>query len=261
MIDFHFKTYGDTQNQPLLMLHGFMGDSSDWEPLANRLQENFYCVTLDLPGHGETKSDNESDYTIEKTSESIVEFLKDQKIENPYLLGYSMGGRMAFYLLTNYPKTFRKAVIESSSPGLKTEQEKKERVQKDLLLSKRMQMHPMEQFLQDWYNLDLFSSIDKKSDTFLKMIALKSKNNIKQLTLSLKHSGTGVMPSLWNSLDEIKADVLLITGSLDKKYSAIAQKICMKHPKFSHEIIDDVSHNVHFEKEDLFYNTIENYLK
>lgn len=261
MTDFHFKMYGDTQNQPLLMLHGFMGDSSDWDSLAHRLQEKYYCIALDLPGHGGTQSDNESDYSIEKISESIVEFLKYQSIENPYLLGYSMGGRVVFYLLTHYPKTFRKAVIESSSPGLKTEQEKKERVQKDLLLSKRMQMQPMEQFLQDWYNLDLFSSIDKKSDTFLKMIARKSKNNVNQLALSLKHSGTGVMLSLWNFLHAIKTDVLLITGSLDKKYSAIAEEICTEHTNFSHEIIDDVSHNVHFEKEDLFYNTVERYLK
>ncbi len=261
MTDFYFETYGDKQNQPLLMLHGFMGDSSDWETLANRLQEKYYCIALDLPGHGQTKTDNDSDYTIEKISESIVEFLKNQNIETPYLLGYSMGGRVVFYLLTHYPKIFKKVIIESSSPGLKTEQEKKERVQKDLLLSKRMQMQPIKQFLLDWYNLDLFSSIDKKSDAFLKMIDRKSKNNINQLALSLKYSGTGVMPLLWNSLDEIKTDVLLITGSLDKKYTAIAQEICTEHTKFSHEIIDDVSHNVHFEKEDLFYNTIENYLK
>ncbi len=261
MIDFNYKTYGDKQNQSLLMLHGFMGDLSDWDSLSNKLQDNYYCIALDLPGHGQTKSDNETDYTIEKTSESIVEFLNNQNIENSYLLGYSMGGRVAFYLLTHYPEIFQKAIIESSSPGLKTEQEKKERVQKDLLLSKRMQMQPIELFLLDWYNLQLFSSIDKSTDAFKSMISRKSKNNIEQLSISLKQCGTGVMPSLWNLLSDIQAEVLLITGNLDKKYTNIAQKICSEQTKFLHEIIDGASHNVHFEKEDLFCKTINNYLK
>lgn len=261
MIDFNFKTFGDKKNQPLLLLHGFMGELSDWESLAEKLQKSYYCIAVDLPGHGLTKSDDETNYTIEKTSESIIQFLKDQEIDKPHLLGYSMGGRVAFHLLTTYPKIFSKAILESSSPGLKTEQEKKERVQKDMLLAKRMQMQPIEQFLNDWYNLELFSSIDKNSDVFKKMIARKSKNSIAELALSLKYMGTGVMPSLWNSLAGIQSDVLLITGSLDKKYSSIAEEICSENSKFSHEVIDGASHNVHFEKEDMYYNRIEKFLK
>ncbi len=261
MIHFHFKTYGDKTKQPLLMLHGFMGESSDFDSLAEKLQENFFCIALDLPGHGETRCDEDDDYTIEKTSEAINKFLMSEKIKSPHLYGYSMGGRVVFYLLTHYSESFSKSIVESSSPGLKTESEKIERQQKDLLLSKRMTMQPMVEFLEDWYNLELFSSIDKTSDAFQNMIVQKSKNNISKLALSLKHLGTGAMPSLWDSLDKIQTDVLLITGSLDKKYKSIAHEISDKHENFSYEIIDDASHNVHFEQEEQIYKIVINYLK
>ncbi len=261
MIDFSYKTYGDKNSQPLIMLHGFMGESSDFDSLANRLQENYYCIAIDLPGHGQTIVDSETDYIIEKTSEALIQFLDEKKINNSHLLGYSMGGRVAYYLLTHYPNVFHKAIIESSSPGLKTEQEKIERVQKDLFLSKRMRMEPIAQFLDDWYSLDLFSSIDKNSEAYNKMIERKTKNNIDNLALSLKYNGTGAMPSMWNMLAEITAEVLLITGALDKKYTSIAKEISSEHENISHEIIDATTHNVHFENEEQYYKTVENYLK
>lgn len=261
MIDFSYKTYGDKSNRPLVMLHGFMGEISDFDSLAKRLQEKYFCIAIDLPGHGQTKSNSEIDYTIEKTSEAIMHFLEKNNIVNPNLLGYSMGGRVVFYLLTHYLNMFHKAIIESSSPGLKTEQDKIERIQKDLLLSKRMRMEPIEQFLDDWYALDLFASIDKNSDAYKKMILRKKKNNIDRLALSLKYSGTGAMPSMWNTLDEVTVDVLLITGSLDKKYTAIGEEISSQYDNFSLEVIDGVSHNIHFENEDKFYNSVNNYLK
>ena len=260
MIEFKYKTYGDKNTKPLLLLHGFMGESADYDSLASKLQNTFYCIVIDLPGHGQTKSSDDADYTIEKTSDAVIGLLQKLQINKPHLYGYSMGGRIAFYLLTHYPNVFDKSIIESSSPGLKTEDEKKERKQKDLLLVKRMRMQSLKLFLQDWYNLELFSTIDKQSESFQTMLTQKSKNNIAKLALSLQYAGTGVMPSLWDMLESIQTDVLLITGAFDNKYKNIAQEITTKHSNFTHQIIDDASHNVHFEYEDKCCEKIRDFM-
>ena len=106
MIEFNYKTFGNPKNNPLILLHGFMGDASDFDKIADKLQDQFYCIALDLPGHGKTVSSDHSEYSIEKTSESIIQFLNSQNIKQANLLGYSMGGRIAYYLLTKYLNTF-----------------------------------------------------------------------------------------------------------------------------------------------------------
>ena len=260
MIRFHYKTYGSPEKKPLLLLHGFMGDSSDFDTLANKLTANFYCIALDLPGHGKTECDDFEDFKIENTTSAIVALLQELKIEKTHLLGYSMGGRIGFYLLIHYHQYLLKTVLESTSPGLKTEDEKEQRIQKDMMLARRMHMQPFDQFLEDWYNMELFASIDKTTEKFKQMLQKKLNNNIEQLALSLKYAGTGIMPSLWDKVATIKSDILLITGSLDTKYCQIAKEIRETHNKISHEIIDDASHNVHFEQEEKFYKTVLNFL-
>ena len=69
------------------------------------------------------------------------------------------------------------------------------------------------------------------------------------------------MTSLYASLGKIQSDVLLITGSLDKKYCTIAQEVSDLNTNISHLIIDEVSHNVHFGNEDMFCETVNKYLK
>ena len=38
----------------LVFLHGFLGSSTDWNETVSLLQDDFYCVTIDLPGHGDS---------------------------------------------------------------------------------------------------------------------------------------------------------------------------------------------------------------
>ena len=260
MIKFNYKTFGNIENQPILFLHGFMGDSNDWDSFAEKFSTKFYCIALDLCGHGNTECDEFQDYTFEKTSQAIISLLDELKIQKTHVIGYSMGGRFGFYLITHYQKYFSKAILESASPGLKSKEEKIEREQKDMMLARRMHMQPFEQFLDDFYNMDIFISMDKSSEKYKSMLKHKSENNIEQLALSLKYAGTGVMPSVWDKLPTIETDTLLITGSLDTKYSQLAKEIKKTNSKISYEIIDQASHNVHFEQEEKFFNIVLKFL-
>ena len=44
----------DSAAPPIVFLHGFLGDSSDWKPLACALSKHRRCIIIDLPGHGLT---------------------------------------------------------------------------------------------------------------------------------------------------------------------------------------------------------------
>lgn len=260
MITYNYQTFGKRENQPLLFLHGFIGSSSDWDTICNTLKNSYYCISIDLPGHGATTVTDDNDYTMENTANAVIELLDKLNITTANLCGYSMGGRLAFYLAVHHSDRFDKIVIESSSPGLKTEQERKDRRTKDSLIINRLQMQPFESFLNDWYEIPLFKTLDKQSDKFKSLFQKRLNNDPNKLALSLKYCGTGSQPPFWDDLDKIKADLLLITGSLDKKYNITAEEIILKQPKFQRAVIDGAGHNVHLELETEYINVIKEFL-
>ena len=83
---------GDTGNGfPLVLVHGFLGSSKMWEPQIEVLKKKYRVVTPDLPGFG--KSNKAKSYNnINDMAQTILDCLKEKKIEKFYLLGHSMGG-------------------------------------------------------------------------------------------------------------------------------------------------------------------------
>ena len=261
MIQLHTKTYGDNSNRSLLLLHGFMGASDDWETVSQELSKDYYVIAVDLPGHGKTRCSDVSDFSFEVTAKTIIDYLDNEGISNTSLAGYSMGGRLALYLAIYYPEIIDKVVIESSSPGLKTEEEREERRFKDALLSKRIYLEPFDMFVHNWYEMELFQTINKKSEAYQKMHKRRLKSDPQELAKSLLYAGTGSQPSLWEKLGEIKTDTLLVNGELDTKFNGIADRMANINKRFKREIIDDAGHNVHFEKPDDYIKTIKKFLK
>ena len=79
---------------PLVLIHGFLGSSEMWRPQINFLKNNFRIITPDLPGFG--KSNHLKSYdTINLMAISILDCLKNKKINKFNLLGHSMGGMIA----------------------------------------------------------------------------------------------------------------------------------------------------------------------
>lgn len=261
MIQLNTRTYGDKSNRSLLLLHGFMGASDDWEIVSEKLSKDYYIIAIDLPGHGGTRCSDVTDFSFEVTAKAIIDYLDDKGITNTSLAGYSMGGRLALYLSIYYPERFDKVIIESSSPGLKTEEEREERRLKDALLSKRIYLEPFDIFVHNWYEMELFQTINKRSEAYQTMHKRRLKSDPQELAKSLLYAGTGSQPSLWGKLVEIKADTLLLTGELDTKFNEIADKMVKMNNRFNRVNIDDAGHNVHFEKPDEYIKTIKKFLK
>ncbi len=244
---FHYITYGDNTNSPLLFLHGFMGNTDEWAAIVPFLSGNFYCIVVDLPGHGLTVVHNEDDYRMEKCAANLMALLDALNISTCHLVSYSMGGRLAFYLAIFYPERFEKVIIESASPGLQTEHARHARVKHDRKMARQLEALPLNQFLQTWYSQPIFSSIDKASKPYQEMIQTRMKNDSSMLILSLQLMGAGVQPPLWEMLDQISADVLCIVGEKDAKYIQIANAAAARCRRAQVKIIADAGHNVHFE--------------
>ena len=227
----------------LVFLHGFLGSGEDFEAVISRLGARYSILTIDLPGHGKTKVSEV--YTMPKIADAIAALLDTLKIPQASLFGYSMGGRLALYLALRFPERFPKAIVESGSPGLKTEQERSQRLKRDFELADQLETN-FSQFLSKWYEQPLFQSI-KQHPRFNQMIEQRSQNDPVQLARSLREMSTGAQPSLWEELSAHQNPLLLIVGECDRKFIEINREIASICPTAELAIIPDAGHNVHFE--------------
>lgn len=85
--------YSDTGRGPAIVFaHGLGSDRTRWDPLVDHLRGEFRCVTVDLPGHGES-SDEGCDSLSATTA--VHEVVKHLGLEQPTFVGHSLGATIA----------------------------------------------------------------------------------------------------------------------------------------------------------------------
>jgi 2-succinyl-6-hydroxy-2,4-cyclohexadiene-1-carboxylate synthase len=247
---------------PLLLLHGFTGDTSTWTPFCSKWGTDSKLVIPDIIGHGKTDSpDDWQRYRIEAAAADLAVILTTLGIERADVLGYSMGGRLALTFALLYPNRVRKLVLESASPGLGTEEERKLRCMKDAELANFIIEQGIEAFVDHWENIPLFETMKRLPIAIQSSVrAQRVRNSPMGLANSLRGMGTGSQPSWWVKLPELECPVLLLTGELDKKFCGIAAAM-QKYLKNSAWVtVPDSGHAIHVEKNEKFGTIVSDFL-
>lgn len=250
----------NTDKTPVIFLHGFTGCAEDWLFIFDKLPEDYYPIAIDLIGHGKSGSPESLNYysTTAITGQLNRLFIK-LGISKFIITGYSMGGRVALSYCCRFPGSILAAILESTTPGIQEFEEKKERVEFDLLLSEKIKIEGVEKFLEYWFSIPLFESL-KDIDNFEAIKNQRRKNSVIGLSNILAGFSSGLMPSYWEKLNRIPFPVLLLSGELDEKYSLINSKMSQLIPTVKHEIVPDCGHNVHLENPVLFSKFINRFL-
>jgi len=108
----YFREYG--QGQPLVILHGLLGMSDHWIPLAKQFAEHFHVVVPDLRNHGQ--SPHAEDFSYKYMQSDIEELLNDLQIKSCNILGHSMGGKLAMSLALSCPEMMDRLIVADISP-------------------------------------------------------------------------------------------------------------------------------------------------
>ncbi|HEY9700921.1 MAG TPA: 2-succinyl-6-hydroxy-2,4-cyclohexadiene-1-carboxylate synthase [Allocoleopsis sp.] len=254
---FHYNLIGDKDQPVILFLHGFLGNCHDFAQIIPFLTAHFCCLTVDLPGHGQTIVTNEDIYyTMSYTAEAIINLLDFLQIKKCFLIGYSMGGRLGLYLTLYFPERFNKVMLESASPGLKNEAEKLTRMTNDLKIAQQLETTDFTEFLNNWYNQPLFTSL-KQHINFDELITNRLNNEPIKLAKSLRNLSIGYQPSLWEKLPENHIPLLLIVGEYDQKFININSEMVKLCPYSQMSIVNKTGHNIHWENSHKFMELIK----
>ncbi|HCX23189.1 MAG: alpha/beta hydrolase [Flammeovirgaceae bacterium] len=97
-------------SRTLIMIHGLATYLPSWYPQFDYLKESNRCIALDLPGYGRS---SKGDYPATMTYyASVIKILIEElKIENPVLIGHSMGGQIAVTTVLQYPELFKELIL------------------------------------------------------------------------------------------------------------------------------------------------------
>jgi 2-succinyl-6-hydroxy-2,4-cyclohexadiene-1-carboxylate synthase len=239
---------------PVILLHGFTGSKENWSNLRASLSTQYKVITLDLIGHGNTDSPVDRErYEIERVCRDLASLMEKLHIEKVHLLGYSMGGRIALAFSILYPEFIRSLLLESSSPGLESVEERNDRKRADEQLAVGIERNGIEEFIGKWENIPLFKSQKLLPSTKQdKIRAQRLRNSPTGLANSLKGMGTGTQPSYWDKLHSLSFPVLFICGEWDEKFCLIAENMKKRMPNLSIFKVSNAGHAIHVEQPEFF---------
>ena len=101
--------------KPLVLVHGFMGGSAQWDDLRPALEGSFDLIALDLPGFGKNR-DLPPINRIEDFAEWVIATLKDKGIRTYDLLGHSMGGMIAQEVARRDSQAVDRLILYATGP-------------------------------------------------------------------------------------------------------------------------------------------------
>ncbi|MBL4951875.1 2-succinyl-6-hydroxy-2,4-cyclohexadiene-1-carboxylate synthase [Neobacillus sp. YIM B02564] len=259
-VNYHVEVCG--RGFPLVLLHGFTGDSSTWTHFCEQLGKHSQLIIPDIIGHGKTDLPDDSQrYSIEAAAQDLSLILDQLGIRQIDLLGYSMGGRLALTFAVLFPERVRKLILESSSPGLLSVEERKQRRDKDAVLAHFIIKKGMEQFVDYWEEIPLFASMKQLPQAARERVRKQRlANSPKGLANSLLYMGTGSQPSWWERLETLKCEVLLITGEKDQKFCGIAEKMITRLKKAIWVSVPNTGHAIHVEDCEKFVTIVSDFL-
>lgn len=252
-----YEIHGD--GEPLVMLHGFTGSSQTWQNFISNSRNNVKIITVDLPGHGKTKAPKIQ--SVEDACYDLHRLFSCLKLESLHLFGYSMGGRTALSYAMFYPGKIKSLILESASPGLVSQKERKERRAKDEKLAERIEQEGLERFVDFWENIPLFAS--QKSLPAHKRAAVRKERLAQSetgLAQSLRTMGTGIQPSWWEDLEDLKVRTLLLAGVLDTKFTGINKSMHDRLRESELKIIENAGHAIHVEQPDIFAKIVKEFI-
>lgn len=98
----------------VVLLHGFLENSSMWKTLIPVLSKKNRVITVDLFGHG--KSENLGYiHTMEEQATMVRSVLKSLNIRKVTLIGHSMGGYIALAFAVLFPKNTKGICLMNST--------------------------------------------------------------------------------------------------------------------------------------------------
>mgnify|MGYP001430449491 FL=1 len=100
---FHYLEWGAPDAQPILLLHGGHQSAHSWDLVSLHLAQKYRIIALDQRGHGDSEWARNGDYSNLTMAQDAQAFVAAIGLQNPIIMGHSMGGRNTLLMTRTNP--------------------------------------------------------------------------------------------------------------------------------------------------------------
>ncbi|MFP6665046.1 MAG: 2-succinyl-6-hydroxy-2,4-cyclohexadiene-1-carboxylate synthase [Deltaproteobacteria bacterium] len=251
------------RGEAMVLLHGFTGNVTSWDDLGSRLESSYRVVRVELPGHGASPAPADpAAARLPAVADALAARLDRLGIERAHFIGYSMGGRALLHFAAAHGKRILSMAVLSASPGIEDSEERAVRAAADSALARRLEGEGLEAFVERWMAQPLFASLAQIDPaSFAAERARKLSGKAPAFAAALRAMSPGHQPSLWTALADMAAPALIVAGTLDEKYGAIATRTVAAMPQARLALLAGAGHSLLVEKPAELAALIEDFLR
>lgn len=115
-IELAYQVFGS--GEPLIMVMGFRGTMSAWDPaLIEALAKRYQVIVFDNRGAGLSSDTAKDQTTIEQMALDTSALIKALGYQKVHLLGWSMGSMIAMQIGIEHPELLKTLILCSPNPG------------------------------------------------------------------------------------------------------------------------------------------------
>jgi 2-succinyl-6-hydroxy-2,4-cyclohexadiene-1-carboxylate synthase len=233
-----------------VLLHGFTQTGSSWEPISAALRADHTVVTIDAPGHGRSSD-------VRAGLEVGADMMVAAAPSPASWIGYSMGGRFAFQVALRHPDAVRRLVLVSTTAGMEETSERAARREADGFLADRIEAIGVERFLKEWLAQPLFATLRSEAAGVESRVGSTADG----LASSLRLAGAAEQEPVWALIGSFSMPVLVVTGSLDSKYTALGERLVETIGSNARlHVIEEAGHACHLEQPQAFIEAVRPFL-
>lgn len=217
----------------IIALHGFLGHPRDFKPLSlnGLIAPNIFCTPL---------------CPLEPWARRFNSIVADQ----PILMGYSMGGRLALHCLLGDPKIFKAAIILAAHPGLNDQQLRRERSAYDGIWATEFLKTPWASLMREWDKAPALCSSKA-------IVRAETDFSRRALASSLRYFSLGRQQFLAPKINELSLPILWLSPENEAEKVA---SIKLSNPNSEMVQIRRGGHRFMFEDPQLVANLINRFL-
>lgn len=221
----------------LVFLHGFAGDSREWMAVGERLPRH-PRLYIDLPGHGGSSAIYARDFN--EVCLQLHATLISYNILKHWLVGYSLGGRIAMFYACRHPAGLQGLIVEGGHPGLTHSAAREARWLSDARWAQRFRHEPLPDVFTDWYRQPVFAGLTALQRQ--ELVTLRSENSGAALAAMLEATSLAVQPDLRPALRRCYFPFHYLCGEHDPKFRALGAELAARC-----QLINNAGHNAHRE--------------
>jgi 2-hydroxy-6-oxonona-2,4-dienedioate hydrolase len=236
---------------PLVLVHGYLGGSSQWDGQLPLLSQHFEVITLDLAGYGRANHLT-APCDMADHARNVLATLDHLGIERFHLLGHSMGGMVVQEITRLAPHRVNKLVLYATGPlgiipgRFETMARSRERLKEDGV------QRTARRICATWL-------LDREASPAFEALAALATQSSEQAA----SAGLSAMES-WDGreqLSRIEQATLVIWGESDRTYGwSQIEMLWRSIPRASLAVLPACAHAVHLERNALFCTLLVEFL-